>query len=114
MPCTTSSATSSSTVPAWVAACRSATAGLSTTSATNTSGSPSPPTFWRPPRRGRADSPIGAAVAGPLIGGDDVGHDLVADDVGAGQMDEGEAVDAGQHALQADETAAATGHVDLR
>src|SRR5215217_4649598 len=90
------------------------TTALRCSSATKTSGSPSPPTFCRPPRRGRDGSPTLVPVARPLVGGDDVGHDPVPHDVLAGQVHEGEAVDAGEDPLQAHQSAATAGDVDLR
>src|SRR5829696_3607049 len=89
------------------------TGTLRCSSATKTSGSPSPPTFCRPPSRGRDGSPTLVPVAGPLVGGDDVGHDLVPHDVAAGQVHEVEAIDAGEDAFETDEATAAAGDVDL-
>ena len=60
-------------------------------SATKTSGSPSPPTFCGRPSRGRDGSATRsvAVAVGALVGGDDVGDDPVAHDVGARQVHEG-------------------------
>src|SRR3954469_6150831 len=89
------------------------TAALRCSSATKTSGSPSPPTFWRPPRRGRDGSTTLVPVGRPLVGGDDVGHDPVPHDVLTREVYEGQAVDAGEDALEADQAAATAGDVDL-
>src|SRR5437588_2139797 len=52
-------------------------------------------------------------AAGLLVGVDDVLHDLVAHDVAGVEVYETQPVDAIQHLVEADETAAAPGHVDL-
>src|SRR3954452_20632346 len=92
----------------------------------NTSGSTSPPILDLPPIRGRELSPTAALVAPvavrprrfgrggrPLVGGDDVGNDLVSHDVAGAEVDEAQSFDATQGALQPGESAAAVGDVDL-
>src|SRR5690348_2673289 len=52
-------------------------------------------------------------VAGLLVGGDDVLHDLVADDVARVEVHEVETVDAAEDLVEANQTASPAGNVDL-
>src|SRR5262245_12318894 len=87
-------------------------------SAQNTSGSPSPPTRRRRPRLGlppaslTAGAPI-RALARSLVRVDDVRNDLVSHHVALPEVDEGQTVDPGQDPLESAEAAAPTWHVDL-
>src|SRR5579875_421767 len=107
---------SSSTARASAAHRATSTGRSDCSSATKTSIATSVPP--RPPARlGRggtaaADGPraVGSRV---LVGGHDVGHDLVPDDVALGQVHEGHAVHAAEHRLQPRQSRTATGHVDL-
>src|SRR6476619_4397357 len=76
---------------------RTVSTGTATcSSATNTSGSPSPPSRFGPGTLGRSPSAIGA-----LVGGDDVGDDAMPDDVRAGEVPAPQAVDSFEDPLEA-------------
>src|SRR4029077_20365085 len=57
---------------------------------------------------------MSGSVAGLLVSGDDVLHDLVAHDVTRVEVHELEAVDAAEHLLQPHHSAAPAGHAALR